>query len=1486
MAHEQNARQSWRRLSWQTLGFLVLALHWPLPARAARPDGKHRLVAAGLHKALQQTTKALLERSDYKAGKQAHHAAAKTSSEGPARRHHQQRLSSQHDHEEEGAIRSEEGQGQGHVRQQAGPDKRHGAVHKAAVSVKTGGGLAKAKGKVQHEQRRREGHRHERHAEVEAQHHNHHADTGSSHENQATIQRHHEKTAAREPLQQLLLQQDKQLHRRHRTTAAHSEASLLVENGTDQAATVASTTAAVRAATAANASSSTTAAPPGTTTALKGTTSTAAVIVTTVAPAASTAGSAIAGTTGTAGASAAAAAAEGSAEAAGTTTAAAASAPAAGTTSDAVAEDPRAAAGAVETTAAFSTTGTSMTTAAAAGGTTGVAASSSRAAAAGETTAAPAETTLGLVATTPVSVVVTTGNAAAAVASTAGVAGTTAVSATEAATTASAEAAGATTAAVGPAANATTAAPSDAEDSAAGTTASEEAVTTGLAIGSIGEAAGTTEAVTGSDGGETATTSSPEGSTAAKNASAVITTSALAGTGAASTASAGESTAAAAAAPAGSVTGGVAAATGEREAEEYDYLGEETGQPEEEGTEEPAEEVSAHEEPKEEAAEEDEGATGLLAGILGGEEPHAAAAGPALKCSASEFAPVDRKCPSECPFLKEDLDEHCMFACVDKKGCLETEASKVADSEQGVCRKCHVVGCELCDQTGLDECAKCMKGFHLKSGKCESGGHMIWIGTLVSIAVAIVGVVVVYMGLFTAPVVNKVVLDAALETMDNNKLLNEEDTRNMLPFSFWDDVHNDPRIGGLGCMLHFDFQWWLLMWALLVAVAWVIFIVSIDSEAFRIGLGGHESPIELCKSMRDGKELRERFADDKCVFIGVLYIVTTIGCLYYTYRQHIKAATVDAEHQSQMDFAVRLDGFPLDAAAAGLEKEYEDFVREVTAQPLVGVSICWDRVKASLDVGELVGKEEDFRFSLFEASLGLQGAPEAEPADAPDAAEAERLLLHMKASGACYAVFETEAAHDMAIKVFEEKQAHFRGEHLIKASAAGIEPIGVNWESFGSTESGFARGFRGVCWIMVVVILWAVFIYAPYGYYAYVIIASTGEPPDAITGLIFTAFVCAGNFVVYTISDIVATSSVMDTVDGKNAVYVACYTLACMVNIILDLGIVFITIYLGFLVNDVHDADGTPIREYADIEKVLSSFPMQKFGGIEMFAFNVLGCFIAPFLAEPFGTIYLPKHLGTLFVGSRPVKYKDAVQIFLAPAPMDLGRYADHLINFALTVMTFFVASGWVIFSLLGFALSVGFCYVYDRARVVYHVERFRYPTTSTDELAQELLGIPCACLCAAWLFCLRHIHYPGLPTSSLTALLMGGFLLHMVVHHLLQQAVLHLAEKAGKQIEHTVKAPYEEVCHKDHHDWFSSNAIHCLRTKYVHKLDKPLNIVAPGQTTLPRKHGGGGQEGATGREAAAGTAAKRESAAEALAAGASPADSPGAPPAEPPAAA
>merc|ERR550514_1711306 len=134
---------------------------------------------------------------------------------------------------------------------------------------------------------------------------------------------------------------------------------------------------------------------------------------------------------------------------------------------------------------------------------------------------------------------------------------------------------------------------------------------------------------------------------------------------------------------------------------------------------------------------------------------------------------------------------------------------------------------------------------------------------------------------------------------------------------------------------------------------------------------------------------------------------------------------------------------------------------------------------------------------------------------------------------------------------------------------------------------------------------------------------------------------------------------------------------------VLDLGVVAMTAYYGMVANGVRTAEGVLLEELPSLEAVLQSFPMQKFCGDALFTYNVYGCFLVPFLAEAAGTILLPYHIGVILVRSKPIPFRRAIDL-LGPTPMDLGRYADLVMNASLTCAAFFTASGFVLPTLVG----------------------------------------------------------------------------------------------------------------------------------------------------------------------------------------------------------
>jgi len=126
------------------------------------------------------------------------------------------------------------------------------------------------------------------------------------------------------------------------------------------------------------------------------------------------------------------------------------------------------------------------------------------------------------------------------------------------------------------------------------------------------------------------------------------------------------------------------------------------------------------------------------------------------------------------------------------------------------------------------------------------------------------------------------------------------------------------------------------------------------------------------------------------------------------------------------------------------------------------------------------------------------------------------------------------------------------------------------------------------------------------------------------------------------------------------------------------------------VMDGVRTADGELFANL-DVGEVVESYPFQQFLGKQLFIYNV-SCFIIPFVLEPILMHFLPRYFGILHVRTRMIGFRDSVRI-LIPQRMDLGRYADHLLNLTLMCMTFFCASGWILYSAI--CLVVGNIFVY-----------------------------------------------------------------------------------------------------------------------------------------------------------------------------------------------
>jgi len=187
---------------------------------------------------------------------------------------------------------------------------------------------------------------------------------------------------------------------------------------------------------------------------------------------------------------------------------------------------------------------------------------------------------------------------------------------------------------------------------------------------------------------------------------------------------------------------------------------------------------------------------------------------------------------------------------------------------------------------------------------------------------------------------------------------------------------------------------------------------------------------------------------------------------------------------------------------------------------------------------------------------------------------------------------------------------------------------------------------------------------------------------------------------------------------------------------------------------------------------------------------------------------------------------------------MDMGRYADILINMTLSALVFFAPGGYVAPTFGVLIVSHLYIFCYDHYRVLRCVPGFCYATSTIDRYAQRLLAIPCgitlACLgfkvnelrCTAGDFCLKG--------ELLCLFCIDLFVAHVAVHW----AVLaYLVPRLGRHDAARSDLSFEHVAERLPSTWFSANPVHCLRSRFFYKHNPPCSYWIRGKEHLMQKN-------------------------------------------------
>jgi hypothetical protein len=351
---------------------------------------------------------------------------------------------------------------------------------------------------------------------------------------------------------------------------------------------------------------------------------------------------------------------------------------------------------------------------------------------------------------------------------------------------------------------------------------------------------------------------------------------------------------------------------------------------------------------------------------------------------------------------------------------------------------------------------------------------------------------------------------------------------------------------------------------------------------------------------------------------------------------------------------------------------------------------------------------------------------------------------------------------------------------------------------------------------------WTIVFYAPYAWSVMSFNYDNGAQPPFIFSMTFTMVVVAGNAIMYEICARVSDFVGFKYRDDRESCYIILYTIACMFNVFLDM---YVTYRMAWWI-----CKGQGFRSYSGksfkdddwtFPQKFETYAMQRVLAENTKAYSFPATFLIPFLIEPFITIYFPLKAGEFLVRTHPMITGRCAEEWLMAFEMDMGRYADILLNCFLVILIFYFPGGytWQLFYAMVFSHLV--IYAFDHWRVVSTIPTCCYASMDVDWWSQAMFA-PCvatmmSCLifkanCQGYGYC----HSNGWIVFEMSTM---GWFAHCFIHMLCLIFLVPIigGKKNDSEDEHAGKQ-FKEVCEEVACSWFTSNPIHCLRSKYVHK--------------------------------------------------------------------
>jgi hypothetical protein len=808
----------------------------------------------------------------------------------------------------------------------------------------------------------------------------------------------------------------------------------------------------------------------------------------------------------------------------------------------------------------------------------------------------------------------------------------------------------------------------------------------------------------------------------------------------------------------------------------------------------------------------------------------------------------DVQCNSACPYIVQDKtdDAHCSFQCVPANMCSsmnpKTPIADTLEEGQMVCRSPMVQFCKEYAMDGTDTCTKCNSAYSLGAdGQCHYSYMWVIYGVAGLLFLVWLFVCFWIADLKARPALNHAGIEAALAFRSRSKLhyTNEEGARVLFPM---DTNLCRTQVAGPGMLLHFNFQVMVIVWALGIAGVWIAMGNFIDGDLFLLGRRRFGTPRENCILVQWGYETQQRLMWTKIYFLVFAYLFTFIGTILHSVRQLRIFQIMDADTKTMKDYVALVEGLPEIPGTENPEDEIKNILEKKCPDcSIIGVSIAWEYYEQQelvdgilewdIDQGEkqhlgeasaraYEDQKKEFPFhrkQLYALESAIFDGEEFDESQCEEA-KVKKMVEEMSSTDCAFVVFNTEHDRDICTEKLEEEGFSYRGNQCTIRTIIN-EPDTIKWQNFGHTGAEqMGRLFKGFGAIFLALCTWTIVFYLPYAYSIVGFNYDNGQQPGPIYSIAFTMVVVIGNAIMYEVCAEVADGVGLRYQDNREALYMILYTVACMFNVLLD----FVTTYymalmicseLGF-----RTYHGVKIRDIDQFTVQFETYALQRMLAENTFAYCFPGTFLVPFVLEPVITIIAPLKLAEWVVRSHPEIIGHQADMLLCSFPMDLGRYADILLNVFLGCLIFYFPGGKTHILFLGMVISHVWIYGFDHCKVLRAIPQCNYASMDVDWWSQAM----CAPVAAMILSCLvfkANCQDYGYCVRSNDILIYctAAFVAHLVLHLLCLQYLVPLMGKVMPE-DHFENVEYKETASKIACSWFNANPIHCLRSQFLHK--------------------------------------------------------------------